>query len=134
MGLTGRLRAALTKPAPPPRPDLVGRDAPVAALHGVDAGGAPVAVEVGAGRHVLLFLTSSCLPCRELWASAGPDDVVVTPSPTTESRRAVGRLAASNTKVVMSSEAWNAYSVTKAPWRVVLSDGVVIEDGPAGGS
>lgn len=134
MGLAGRLRAVLTKPAAPSRPDLVGQPAPARTLQGVDAiTGEPVTVDVTEGRHTLLFLTSSCLPCRELWASAGAEAVVITPSPTTESRRAIVRLAGATTRVVMSSDVWTAYAVTKAPWRVALIDGVVIEDSPAGG-
>ena len=134
MGLAGRLRAVITKPAAPSRADLVGQPAPAPALQGVDAvTGEPVAVDVTEGRHTLLFLTSACRPCRDLWASAGADAVVITPSPTTESRRAVARLAGATTKVVMSSDVWTAYSVTKAPWRVALIDGVVKEDAPADG-
>jgi hypothetical protein len=85
---------------------------------------------------VLVFLTSSCQPCQLLWGGAAPlgDGVptfIVTPSPSTESRRKVAELAPLTVPVVMSSEAWHAYGVTRAPWLVVLDRGIVAAEGPA---
>jgi len=92
---------------------------------------------------VVLFLTSSCYGCRVLWdgmarqspktspARGMPPVVVVTPSPSTESARTVAGLAPEGLTVVMSSDAWHAYGVTRAPWCVVVAGGVVVADGPA---
>lgn len=95
--------------------------------------GSQVQVDIAAGRRELLFLTSSCSPCRAVWASLSPSSrvVVVTPSPSTESRRAVSRLAPEGVLVVMSSPVWFAFAPGPAPWRVVLVDGAVTEAGPA---
>jgi hypothetical protein len=91
---------------------------------------------------LLFFLTSSCYGCRPLWegfASHRNESrrgrvVLVTPSPSTESARAIGELAPGGVDVVMSSDAWHAYGVTKAPWFVKVAGGVVVEDRPAPGT
>jgi len=81
---------------------------------------------------VLVFLTSSCTPCQPLWTGSPPQGaVLVTPSPTTESRRRVEHLARPGQVVVMSSEAWHAYDVHRAPWLVVSDSGTVVSDAPA---
>jgi len=83
---------------------------------------------------VLLFLTSSCEPCRAVWSDlAGttcPGVVAVTPDATTEDARAVAAVAGLS-KVVMSTEAWLAYGVSRAPWAIVVENGLVVSDGPA---
>jgi hypothetical protein len=117
---------------------------PPADLHGTSPDGTPVDVDVDVGgtRLVLLFLTSSCFGCRAIWAglaaSGGPPPeggtsrvVVVTPSPSTESARTVAGLAPLRIPVLMSSEAWHAYGVTRAPWCVVVAGGEVVMDSPA---
>jgi hypothetical protein len=53
---------------------------------------------------------------------------LVTPSPSTESARKVGALSPPGVQVVMSSDGWNEYAVTKAPWLVVADGGVVVVD------
>ncbi len=57
--------------------------------------------------------------------------VIVTPSPSTESRRRVAGLAPPSVPVVMSSDAWHAYGVARAPWLTVLDGGVIAGEGPA---
>jgi hypothetical protein len=112
---------------------------PAAPVSGLRPDGTPIRVETGAGTTVILFLTSSCYGCRPLWPGAGaaPTPVItapvvaVTPDPETESATAVAALAAADTQVVMSSPVWHAYRVTRAPWWVVVEDGVVTEDGLA---
>lgn len=82
--------------------------------------------------RTLYFLTSSCQPCRPVWAAVGDGAaVVVTPDPSTESRRKVAELAPDGVTVVMSSEAWFAYGAGPAPWKVTVSGGVVAWEGPA---
>jgi hypothetical protein len=79
-----------------------------------------------------VFLTSSCRSCQPLWTGTPPDrTVLVTPSPSTESRRRVSQLARSEPVVVMSSEAWHAYGVRRAPWLVTVEHGLIAVDGPA---
>jgi hypothetical protein len=102
-------------------------------ITGVDVNGRPVEVPLGSGRSGVIFLTSSCPPCQAIWGSASTDLALylVTPSPTTESRRQVARLAPPGVTVVMSSEAWHEYGVGRAPWLVVVEDGRVAFDGPS---
>jgi hypothetical protein len=119
----------------------VGRPAP--AVAGLDPGGHPLDVPVSArpGRLALLFLTSSCRPCRDLWSAAqampAPPDpaaravIILTPSPSTESRRRVADLAPPSVPVLMSSDAWHAYGVTRAPWLALLEGGTITAEGPA---
>jgi hypothetical protein len=102
---------------------------PPQAISGAAPDGSPVTVDLSTGRVVVWLLTSSCAPCRPVWARLGPGDVAVTPGPATESRRKVGSLATGGVTVVMSSEAWFALEPGPAPWRVVLQDGVVVESG-----
>lgn len=105
------------------------------AFEGVDPSGARQAVgwDASSPRTGLLFLTDSCRPCRAFWLAADPDRpvVIVTPSPATESRRRVARLAAGGPKVVMASDGWNAHGVTKAPWLIVVEGAIIVTDGPA---
>ncbi len=125
-------------PAAPPRRSMVG--SPAAALDGVDPAGTPVEVTWGAGRRdVVAFMTGSCSTCRPFWngiaegrrAPAGAGLVVVTPDPTTESRRGIAALTPAGLPVVMSSAAWTAYGVRGAPWFAVVVDGVVRAEGQA---
>jgi hypothetical protein len=114
------------------RPSLVGK--PAVTVSGVSVDGEPSSYEPGPGRSVLVFLTSSCQPCLTIWSSLAaerpPDVVAVTPDSATENRRAVAALAG-QARVVMSSDGWLAYGVSKAPWAVVIEDGMVVADGPA---
>lgn len=96
-------------------------------IEGTAPDGSPVRVGVGTGRRVVWFMTSSCRPCLEVWPTLTAGDVVVTPSPATESSRKVASLAPAGVTVVMSSDAWFAFRPGPAPWRVVLEDGQVVE-------
>lgn len=115
----------------------MGRPAGPVSGHAPD--GARSGVDVADGRWVLLFVTSSCRSCRALWEvlAAAPDGlgsgpwVVVTPGPSTESRRAVAALAPPGLAVVMSTDTWLAYSPGPAPWAVVVDGGVGVWEGPA---
>ena len=119
----------LRKARRPARPSRLGRPAPP--ITGVDPGGRPVSVDPE-GRTVY-FLTSSCRPCRPVWAAlSGDRTVVVTPDPSTESRRKVAELAPPGVTVVMSSDAWFAYAAGPAPWAVTVAGATVASEGPAG--
>jgi hypothetical protein len=133
-----RAASAPIGPPPPPRRGLVGSPAP--AVSGVDPAGAPSVGTWGPGRRTLVaFLTAGCGTCRPFWAGLsagamgpGVDVVVVTPSPSTESRRGVAALAGPGATVTMSSEAWTDYAVRGAPWFAVVVDGTVRAEGTAG--
>jgi hypothetical protein len=90
---------------------------------------------VGVDRPVaLIFLTGSCKPCQAYWGpfTARAPIALITPDPATEDRRRVAKLAGGSPHpVVMSTEAWLAYGVTKAPWLVVIDHGTVVADEPA---
>jgi hypothetical protein len=96
-------------------------------------------VAVAHGVVILVFLTSDCQECLRLWRGmtagpvvAHPRVVLVTPDPSTQSRRALEAVLPPGPVAVMSSEAWHAYGMTKAPWSVVVVDGTVVASGPGG--
>lgn len=124
---------------------------PAPGVAGVTPGGDAIAVDLSNGTVDLLFLTSDCKECKGCWERAarapGADRdadrgaggaagvaaviVIVTPDPATDSRRSVARLAPAGATVVMSSPAWHAYGVTKAPWRVQIRGGSIVSSAPA---
>jgi hypothetical protein len=122
---TGRPSAGL---APPPRSSHVGRPAPDLAGH--DPAGVEIRVRAATdGRPSLIaFATTTCETCQPVWemaaagtlARAGTRLVLVAPSPSTESARAVRRLAPAGAEVVMSSAAWFEYEAPGAPWFVTV--------------
>jgi hypothetical protein len=135
---------------PPPRAPRLG--AVACDVSGEDPHRRAVRVDVGSGRRALLFLTSTCEPCHSLWTEAACATreatnapgagtapagaaarllTIVTPSPTTESRRRVAERSPGSATVVMSSETWTRYGVARAPWLVVVDAGVVVHDAPA---
>jgi len=120
-----------------PRPSLVGVAAPP--VRGVDPGGRPVAAAVEGGAWVLVFLTSSCLGCRDVWSALAAGAArelprsrlaLITPDATLEDRRTVASLAPPGAVVVMSTAAWTGWSAAASPWVAVSSDGVVVAEGP----
>ncbi len=103
---------------------------------GVTPSGGTARAAVVATRHstLLAFLSSGCLTCRDFWSAfAGhlelPGDdtrlVVVTQGPESESPGAVAELAPPGVRVLMSSEAWDAYGIPVAPYFLLV-------DGPSG--
>lgn len=135
------LRRRRAVPARPPRAARIGSAA--ADLTGTDPGGTPVHRSVTGDAHevvLLLFLTSSCQPCRQLWRAlsagegarlpGGPQVVVVTPGAALEDRRQVAALAPPATPVVMSGEAWVDYAVPGSPFAVLVRAGWVAGEGP----
>lgn len=97
---------------------------------------APLAGIAPADCVTLFFLTSSCAPCRHVWTALAelgprPGVVVVTPSSSTESLRAVEGLLPRGTPLVMSSRAWFDYGAGPAPWMAVVRGGLIVGEGPA---
>lgn len=133
--------------SPPALAHLVGvptyRDRPATLAHdvsGVDLDGRPVALPVSAGGRwtLLLFLSSGCGGCGEVWRSLAPgapdgpagDELVVavTRDAAEEDVPALRSLAPPGLQVVMSSAAWRAYRVAGPPF-FVLADGQGVADG-----
>lgn len=129
MRIIGRSR----RHPPPPGPRPVGASAP--SIGGESLAGEPVEVAAGAGATILVFITSDCAECQGLWrgmSAVRHPVVLVTPDPSTQSRRALRSLAPAGCEVFMSSAAWHAYGVTGAPWCVVVEAGRIVASGPGG--
>lgn len=104
---------------------------PAPAIHGVTPGSEEAALDFAGSDVDLVFLTSECRECREQWGRLGGGNVVVTPDPATDSRRAVAKLTPPGVMVVMSSNGWHAYGITKAPWLVEVRAGRIVGSRPA---
>ncbi|WP_436792525.1 hypothetical protein [Actinospongicola halichondriae] len=114
-----------------------------AGISGSTPAGATAAIPVAGRDHatLLAFLTSGCSTCAGFWEafSAGVDLppetrlVIVTRGADGESPAAVAELAAPDLTVVMSSEAWDDYSIPVAPYFVLVDgrSGLVAGEGAA---
>ena len=123
----------------PPGPEVTPRRSdgdPAFDVAGVTPARQPVGIAVnGAAQDTLVaFLSSGCLTCRGFWdalrdgsvqAPGGARIVVVTRDPSHESPSKLRALAPDDVPVVMSSEAWDDYSVPMSPYFVYV-------DGPTG--
>lgn len=148
--------------APPAAPAPPETGSPAGVPESVTQRGLPSAVDVvgvtpegdaamvgvsGDGRRTLLaFLSSGCTTCEGFWdALADPSNravgelganvVVVTRGADSESPAAVADMTSEGLTTVMSTEAWDDYSVPVSPY-FVLVDGTsdeVIGEGAAGG-
>ena len=126
----GRHEPAASRP-PRYRPSRVGEQA--CDIRGSDLSGASVelvAADPVADRRALLFLTSSCGACMQLWDRAEPIPrlAVVVPDRATESIRTLTRLAPGDLELVLASSAWFDYEVPGAPWLVVVESGLVVSE------
>jgi hypothetical protein len=101
---------------------------------------ASVALSGSRGFTLLAFLSSTCTACRPFWEEAdgrvdlrGVRTVVVTKDPTEESPSDLVRLAPVTVTAVMSSEAWDAFSVPSTPYFALIdtSEARVIGEGSA---
>ena len=113
-------------------------------LTGVSPAGGAISIPVvGAERSTLMvFLTSTCTACGDFWnalASASrrsvPGDtrlVVVTKGPDAENSTRLVSLAPRDVPIVMSSAAWDAYSVSAGPHFVFVdgSTSAILGEGP----
>jgi hypothetical protein len=121
-------------------PATVGRD-----IDGVDPGGARRVIDiVGSAEPVfLIFLSSGCLGCRDLWQGAGDlrravgsavRVIAITRGPEVEDAGAIAQLAADGaTDVVMSSQAFLDYGVTGPPFYALAVGSEVRTEGVAWG-
>ncbi len=123
------------------------RDHPATVPHdiegfGVDGSPKRVAVVGSADRFLLLFLSSECQGCRDLWEGAhalrdaipnGVRIIVVTKGPEAEDGAAVAALAQPGTEVIMSSRAYGDYLVAGPPFLAVVAGGKVQTEGVAWG-
>jgi hypothetical protein len=129
------------------RPIPTYRDHPATVPHdivGVDPSGEPVQVQLegAAGPVLLLFLSSSCAGCQDLWEGVpelgslvpgGVRIIVVTRDPDAEDASAVAALAPAGTEVVMSSSAYADHLVTGPPFLVVVAQARVVTESVAWG-
>ncbi|HEV2075093.1 MAG TPA: hypothetical protein VGR10_02535 [Thermoleophilaceae bacterium] len=118
----------------PPAQDIAGRT--------LDGGSAAVELAAGPPHTLLAFLSSGCAICREFWSALDPSArepvpgdarvVVVTKDGSHESPSKLRELAPPGLPVVMSSAAWEDYSVPVAPYFVYVGpDGHVLGEGAA---
>ena len=133
-------RTARTDAVVPPR----AATGSVADVTGTDPHGAPQHLAVGGVEHstLLVFLSTTCLTCRDFWnAFADPSlevpgrarVILVTRGAEAESPSSVRKLAPKAVHTVMSTETWHAYNVPGAPY-FILVDGTrnaVIGEGTA---
>jgi hypothetical protein len=113
-------------------------------LMGTTPNGDGVAISVAGsdGPVLLAFLTSGCQSCLDFWrafedaanrqvAGARSRLVVLTKGPDQESPGAVAQLAHIDLETVMSTEAFDDYSVPVAPYFVLVDAGRVVGEGAA---
>ncbi len=138
---TGPAPVINTRPGvPAPRSGATTR---AAGISGATPDGSSKAIPVSGRDHatLLAFLTSGCATCAGFWEAfaAGVDLppetrlVVVTRGSDGESPAAVAELASPDLTVVMSSEAWDDYSIPVAPYFVLVDgrNGLVAGEGAA---
>lgn len=113
--------------------------APAPAAGAGRAAGDVDGLDLTTGRTALVFLSTSCLTCREIWRAlaegrdalpAGVQPVVVTKGD--ERPDAVAALAPPGVTVVRSSSAWERFGVTVAPAVVLVDGGEVVASGLTG--
>jgi hypothetical protein len=87
---------------------------------------------------LLAFLSTGCTSCAPFWETLGrggraPElqTVIVTRGPEREQPVKLRRLAGDRIPVVMSSDAWEEYSVPGSPYFVLVQDGQVRGEGVA---
>ena len=101
-----------------------------------------VSLSAGAPHTLLAFLSSGCLTCANFWHALRPDarealpgyarPIIVTKDSAYESPSKLRELAPADIPLVMSSTAWEDYSVPVAPYFVYVGeDGQVLGEGAA---
>jgi hypothetical protein len=131
--------AVSTAPRPPDLrhliqvPNFLGhRPGVVHRLAGTTPAGQPIAYELTEGWTLLVFLSTSCDGCRELWDAFGdpehppaPGDlttVMVTRGSGLEAPDRVARLCG-QASVVMTDDAWSDFGVHAGPFFVLVDGG-----------
>jgi hypothetical protein len=113
-------------------------------VRGVDPTGEPVLVALEGSDEptLLLFLSASCLGCRDLWDGTGalrrslPDDVrvvIVTRGSPHEDPAAIRGLSPPGILTVMSAQAYDDYRVGGPPFLVLVAGHEVRTEGVAWG-
>jgi len=129
------------------RPIPTYRDHPATSptdVDGVDLEGNPVRIPIVgvAEPALLLFLSSSCMGCRDLWEGADelrqatPEAVrivIVTKGPEHEDTRLLAALQPAGTRTVMSVQAYRDYRVGGPPFLVLVTGDKVLTEGVAWG-
>lgn len=129
------------------RPIPTYRDHPATSprdIEGVTPAGTRLAVAVigSTDPMLLLFLSASCLGCRDLWEGTpelrqalpeGVRIVIVTRGIDQEDASAIAELAPADAEVVMSSDAYRDYRVGGPPFLAVVASGEVRTEGVAWG-
>jgi hypothetical protein len=128
------------RPLAEPRPAVRG-DGPAPALSGVTPTGDAVrlAFDGRASTPTLLaFLSTGCTSCAHFFetlgerrAAGGLETVIVTRGADREQRVKLRSLAPPGVPVVMSSDAWQDYSVPGSPYFVLIDGGTVVGEGVA---
>jgi hypothetical protein len=118
---------------------LLARGTDADAVAPLAAGGATdvADVDLRAGRTALVFLSTTCLTCREIWAAlssstslpGGVRPVIVTKDD--EPTAKVRELAPRGVTTVQDSQAWDRYGVSVAPAVVLVDEGEVVTTGLA---
>lgn len=110
---------------------------------GVTPSGDSARVALSGTRHttLLTFLTTGCASCAAVWrdiAAEPPGDadqqiVIVTRGADMESPAAVANLAPAGVTVIQSTEAWEAFGISGAPFFVLVDGrrGVIVGEGSA---
>lgn len=126
-------------------PEREGDEFPAVDLSGATLEGDAVKVALTGGMPptLLAFLSSGCATCAGFWHALAPGvrqplpggarPIVVTKDSSHESPSRLRELAPQDIPVVMSSDAWDDYSVPVAPYFVYVgADGQVLGEGAAG--
>ena len=102
---------------------------------------AKVSLAPGAPPTLLAFLTSGCTSCRNFWEAFGSGGieqlapgvrvVAVAKDGSHESPTRLRELAPPGLPVLLSSAAWDAYSVPGSPYFVYVEDGAIQGEGSA---
>lgn len=117
---------------------------PATDIAGATLEGDAVQVALTAGpRTLVAFLSSGCATCQTFWDAMQPAVrqplpgearlIVVTKDSAYESPSKLRDLAAPDVPLLMSSEAWEQYSVPVAPYFVHIGDGEILGEGSASG-
>jgi hypothetical protein len=92
----------------------------------------------GAGPTLLAFLSTGCTSCAGFFDAlgdrrplSGVRNVIVTRGADREQRSKLRSLAPADVPVLMSSQAWEDYSVPGSPYFVLIEDGAVRGEGVA---
>jgi hypothetical protein len=129
------------------RPIPTYRDHPATSpvdIEGVDPGGTPIHVPIvgHAEPALLLFLSATCLGCRDLWDGTegirrslpeGIRIVIVAKGPEQEDAASLAALAPAGVATVMSAQAYRDYRVGGPPFLVLVTGHQVLTEGVAWG-